>query len=130
MVSERNEGREGQGEREGWRGLKYTSDSSRRYEILLPPSVVGLSTPGLAMRLAHDHRDESKTKEKKERHQQFVSAEFHQPCVLRSSSVENMYHTDSDLPCSIVKEKNITTWFAGGGRGRKASTRSFRLQVI
>lgn len=27
-----------------------------------------------------------------------------------------MDHTDSDLPCSIVKEKNITTWFAGGGR--------------
>lgn len=45
MVSERNEGREGQGWGGGG-GLKYTSESSRRYEILLPPSVVGLSTPG------------------------------------------------------------------------------------
>lgn len=46
MVSERNEGREGGGGRGagGGQGLKYTSQSSRRYEMLLPPSAVGLST--------------------------------------------------------------------------------------
>lgn len=69
MVSERNEvkegRREGRADREEAQGLKYTSSSPTRYEILDPLSVVGLATLGLSTTETKPNREKTIEKRRK-----------------------------------------------------------------